>query len=283
MSSPVGPLAEHTIADSHRLVEGVRLAVSDHGTGAPVVLVHGTPSHSYLWRGVAPQLQRAGHRVVAYDLLGYGLSERPLDRDTSVTAQAGLLAGLLDVLDISSAAVVGHDIGGAVAQVLAVGAPQRVSSLLVVDTVSFDSWPSATWRTVIDDNADQRYVRDEAAFTSMLSTQLQATVTRPMTCEILAAYLAPHRGRRGRASFFDHQVRHYDSAHTQVLTPRLPALPMPVHLLWGRDDRWQPVAYAEKLHELVPDSTLTVTDGGHFLPEDDPRGVAQWALNHLPG
>ena len=70
--------------DLNVVVDGVRLAYRDRGEGPPVVFVHGTPSYSYEWREVVPEVESAGYRVVTYDLLGYGDSERPLDRDTSV-------------------------------------------------------------------------------------------------------------------------------------------------------------------------------------------------------
>src|SRR5690242_11437065 len=111
--------------DRHVLVDGVRLAHRDRGTGDPVVLVHGTPSYSHEWRHVVPHVEAAGHRVITYDLLGYGQSERPLDRDTSVAAQTELLVALLDALGVESAALVTHDIGGAIGQRMAVLHPER--------------------------------------------------------------------------------------------------------------------------------------------------------------
>ncbi len=66
-----------TLLDRNPLVDGVRLAYRDRGEGEPVVFVHGTPSWSHEWRHVVPAVEAAGHRVVTYDLLGFGDSERP--------------------------------------------------------------------------------------------------------------------------------------------------------------------------------------------------------------
>ncbi|WP_460464502.1 alpha/beta fold hydrolase [Arthrobacter pigmenti] len=66
------------------IVGGTRIAYRDRGNGDPVIFIHGTPSHSYEWRNVVPAVEAAGFRVVTYDLLGYGLSERPAHHDTSV-------------------------------------------------------------------------------------------------------------------------------------------------------------------------------------------------------
>lgn len=259
------------------LVDGARLAYTDDGHGDAVVLVHGTPSYSYIWRNIVPPLLAAGHRVITYDLLGYGASERPVARDTSVTAQAALLPGLLDALGVDRCTLVGHDIGGAVAQIVALRYPARVARLMLIDTVSYDSWPSATWRAIIDRHLDAYAAMPEAAFLDMLRRQLDMTVTVPdgMPEDVMSAYLTPHRGPLGRASFFEHQVRHYDSTHTERLTPLLGGIAAPTRILWGAEDRWQPLAYGRRLAADIPGAELRVVPGaGHFLPEDAPARVA---------
>ena len=129
-----------SILDSHMLVDGARIAYTDSGgEDVPVVLIHGTPAHAYIWRHVRPGLVDAGHRVVVFDLLGYGLSEMPVEADTSVAAQARILGRLLDKLGVGRVHVVGHDIGGAIAMIFAIGEPERVERLALIDTVSYDS------------------------------------------------------------------------------------------------------------------------------------------------
>lgn len=273
-----------TLTDTDVVVDDVRLAYADHGDGEPVVFLHGTPSHSYLWRDVAPQVRAAGFRTVVYDLLGFGRSERPLDRDTSVTAQAELLVGLLDALGIGSAHIVAHDIGGAVGQIVAVGHPERVRTLTLIDTVSYDSWPSQTWQRIIDEDNGFRYVAREQEFEAMLIRQLRMTVGDPesMTAEVIANYLAPHHGFLGRSSFFTHQVSHYDSRHTERITDRLPSLSLPVKVVWGAEDAWQPVHYAERLCRDIPGAELSVIpNAGHFLPEDAPDELTREILEFL--
>ena len=126
------------------LIRGQRIAYGVHGAGEPVVLIHGTPSSSYIRRNVAPELVRSGHKVHLFDLLGYGLSERPWDPavDTSVSGQVPILEGLLSHWELDRTHVVAHDIGGAVAQRFCIFNPDSVKSLTMIDTVSFDSWPS---------------------------------------------------------------------------------------------------------------------------------------------
>ena len=189
-----------SLSDKDIIVGGVRLAYRDRGDGPPVVFLHGTPSYSYEWRDVVPHVEAAGYRTLTYDLLGYGASERPVDRDTSVTAQAELLVELLDELDLARVNLVAHDIGGAIGQRLAIDWPERVHRLLLIDTVSYDSWPSATWRQIIRDNLDDHAAMSAAEFERMLTRQLQMTVSdaNRMRGEVLEAYLDPHRSPLGR-------------------------------------------------------------------------------------
>lgn len=270
--------------DRDIVVDGVRLAYCDHGSGEPVVLIHGTPSHSVIWRDVLPRVTTAGHRVLAFDLLGYGRSERPVERDTSVTAQAQLLEHLLEALGIGEVTLVGHDLGGAIGQILATRTPERVRRLMLVDTVSFDSWPSETWQRIISDHPGGAAGMTAGEFEEILAGQLAMTVNdRSMSGAVLDAYLAPYRSAVGRASFFEHQVRHYDSAHTRRVVPHLGELTMPVRIVWGGADSWQPASYAARLHEAIPGSTepVIVDGAGHFLPEEAPDTVAEEILRLL--
>ncbi|MHC1558330.1 alpha/beta fold hydrolase [Actinomycetospora sp. C-140] len=274
------------LLDRHVLVDGVRLAYRDRGEGDPVVFVHGTPSHSHEWRDVVPHVEAAGHRVVTYDLLGYGRSERPVDRDTSVVAQTDLLVGLLDVLGIERPSLVTHDIGGAVGQRMAVLHPERVRRLLLIDSVSYDSWPSETWRAILRTGLDQLARLPAAEFEEMLTRQLTMTVAdgSVMTGDVLEAFLAPHRSAVGRASFVQHQVGTYDSAPTEELIGRLGEVSVPVRLLWGGEDRWQPTSWAERLAADIPGAELVVVPGaGHFVMEDDPARVTREVLDFLGG
>ncbi|WP_016908908.1 alpha/beta fold hydrolase [Streptomyces xiaopingdaonensis] len=273
-----------TFLTDNLLVDGVRLAYRDRGAGDPVVLLHGTPSHSGEWRDVAPRIEAAGHRTLAYDLLGYGLSERPAHRDTSVAAQTELLGSLLDEMGLDKVDLVAHDIGGAVGQRFALARPERVRRLMLVDTVSYDSWPSATWRRIIDERMDEYAGLSQEEFEALLTRQLAMTVETEglMAGEVLDAYLAPHRSALGRASFFEHQVRHYDATYTEEIADRLGELTMPVRILWGEHDRWQPVGYAERLSRDIPRAELVVVPGaGHFVMEDAPQRVAREILDFL--
>lgn len=91
---------------------------------------------------------------------------------------------------------------------------------MLLDTVSYDSWPSATWQKIIREKLASYAAMSASEFTALLTKQLQMVVANEanMQGERLEAFLSPHRTALGRASFFEHQVRHYDSKYTSELT-----------------------------------------------------------------
>jgi pimeloyl-ACP methyl ester carboxylesterase len=118
----------------HRVAgDGVTLAVLDEGEGRPVLLLHGFPDSSHLWRHQVPALVESGMRVIAPDLRGFGESDKPeaVEEYTVSRSVADMLA-LLDGLDIERVHVVGHDWGAGVAWGLAAFAPARVDRLVAM-------------------------------------------------------------------------------------------------------------------------------------------------------
>ncbi len=276
------------LLNDNAITDGRRIACGVHGEGAPVVLIHGTPSHSHIWRNVVPRLVAAGHRVHLFDLLGFGASERPHDPDvdTSVAAQDAVLTGLMAHWRLDSAHLVAHDIGGAVGLRFGIFHPEMTRTLTVIDTVSYDSWPSATWRAIIAQGLDDLCLAPREAHRERFTKQLKMTVhdKSAMEGEQLESYLAAISGPIGQPSFFQHQVRHYDSRYTAEITDRLGALGqnLPVQIIWGESDEWQPVAYARKLAADIPGATLhIIPEAGHFPMEDKPAEVAELVIQHI--
>ncbi|HZB03270.1 MAG TPA: alpha/beta fold hydrolase, partial [Actinomycetota bacterium] len=136
------------------------LAYADEGEGPAVVLLHGFPTSSHLWRDLVPILAPR-FRAIAPDLMGYGRSSKPEDPSAlTIRAQAGHVRELLDRTGIDEFAVIGHDIGGGVAQLLALEG--GVGTMVLVDSISFDSWPIEAVRMLQaadPGDADEAFVR----------------------------------------------------------------------------------------------------------------------------
>jgi pimeloyl-ACP methyl ester carboxylesterase len=275
------------LLDDDVLVSGHRIAAGVHGEGEPVVLVHGTPAHSELWRRVIPPLVEGSCRVHVFDLLGFGRSERPADPsvNTSVAGQDGVLTELLRYWGLDSAHVVAHDIGGAIGMRFALFHPEMVRTLTVIDTPSYDSWPSRTWREIIARGLETLMRAPGDEHRERFGRQLRMAVhdKSVMDGELLDLYLDAISGPVGQPSFFQHQVAHYDSRYTEEIAPRLGELgEIPTQILWGEADEWQPVDYGRRLAADIPGAELhVIPDAGHFCMEDDPDTVARLALSHV--
>lgn len=266
------------------LCGGYRIAHGTHGPadGAPVVLLHGTPSFGMIWRDVVPRLTAAGRQVLLFDLLGYGHSERPRDpgADTSVAGQVPVLARLFEVWGLGDAHLVAHDIGGAVAMRFTLAHPRAVRSLTLIDTVSFDSWPSPRTRAQMQAGLERLIAAPDGEHRAHFRQWLQSAVHDPanLPAHALDAYLEMIAGPVGQASLFQHQVAHYDSRYTQEIAGRLPELAegRPVQLIWGAEDAWQDPSYARRLQAAIPGSELHwLAACGHFAPEEKPGEIAE--------
>jgi pimeloyl-ACP methyl ester carboxylesterase len=118
-------MAERRIATN-----GIELFALDEGEGPPVVLCHGFPELAYSWRHQLPVLARAGYRVIAPDMRGFGQSSAPTEIEAyDVVSLCGDLCGLLDALELERAIFIGHDWGASLVWHLAVLHPERVSAV----------------------------------------------------------------------------------------------------------------------------------------------------------
>jgi pimeloyl-ACP methyl ester carboxylesterase len=241
--------------------------------GRPVVLVHGTPSWSYLWRAVANDL---ADRFAVYvcDLLGYGTSEKREGQDVSIGAQTRMLAELPEFWELEQPCVAGHDIGGAIALRLMLLEGRRFGRVALCDAVAFAPWITPFSRHV------QRHL--EAFQTvpahihhQMIATHLRTAIARDMSDAELKPYLLPWLGPIGQAAYY-RQVAQFDERYTREIEPRYGGIRTPTLVLWGDQDGWLAPKFGRRLAEAIPEARLVrVADAGHFLQEDQPGPVAE--------
>lgn len=251
------------------------------GRGEPIVLVHGTPYSSYLWRDIAPALSRQ-RTVYVFDHLGFGASEKHEGQDLSLAAQAQNFTRLLDHWGLSSPSVVAHDIGGAIAlrALLIEGAAYR--DLTLFDAVSGGEWERGLFRLILNhpDVFDQL---PSYAHEALVASHLRNATEVGFRPGALEAFLDPWRGPEGQAAFY-RQYSQIHQADTVEYEPLLGELSLPVHIIWGRQDRILPPEYAEWLHERVPHARLSWIEGaGHLLQEDAPAQLVGHLLADMHG
>lgn len=266
----------HPLPGRDLVVDGVRLYVVTHGRGErpPLLLVHGLPTSSYLWRNVMRDLESEAPTVAA-DLVGLGRSERPRRRGYRLAEQARLLLGLLDQLGLGEVVVAGHDEGGAVAIHLAALAPGRVVGLALLGTaLHADAWPSPVAVPLLlpgMGEAGLELVRRRPSWGAAAVDRLLG----PMSEVTLDNYLTPLRARGGSRGLL-RLVRSVDVAATESLLRIVGAGLPPTLVLWGSDDPVRSPAYGRRLAAELPAATyVPVSGAGHLLPEECPERVAE--------
>ena len=243
------------------------------GEGPPVVLVHGTPSRSYIWREVAPVLAER-HAVYVYDLLGFGESERGEGVDVSIAAQGRALAELVGVWGLEETLVAGHDIGAAVALRACLIEGTSFSRIALLDALVLTPWGTPALRHVKEHLGAYRTMPQDV-FEAYVEARLRETTRRPMEEAAFEAYLSQWRGPEGQAAYLrkDEALIERDTAEVE---PLLRSIEAPVRIIWGAEDAWIEPSQAETLAETIPGAGVTfVKYAGHFVMEDGPREVAK--------
>jgi pimeloyl-ACP methyl ester carboxylesterase len=273
----------------HRFIDadGLRVHVAEAGDGPPVLLLHGWPQHWYMWRRVIERL--APHfRLIAPDLRGFGWTEAPGEGYDPETFAADQVA-LLDVLEIESASVIGHDWGGFTCFLLGLGAPERVDRMVALNTPH--PWASVNPRLLLQ------------AWRSWYAATSALPVLGPRLSQsgLIASWMLSH-GNVGnpfpegeevyldrlrapaRAQATSELYRYYMRAFAQAGRGpyRGERLSVPTLLLFGQRDLFISPdlleggeSHAEDLRiELVPDA-------GHFIANEKPELVARRALAFL--
>lgn len=244
----------------------------DEGAGDPVILLHGIPSWGYMWHGVIPELSRS-HRVLAPDLPGFGFSDKRDNFDRSIARQAEWIDQWMEQLGLERAAIVAHDIGGGVALRLATLFPQRVSSLCLMNCVCYDSWPIEMMLQLGHPVANSKLSASTVSGTLKLALKMGFANSPPDG--FLDGLLAPWSTEVGKLSLIRNAAALNTNLTTEI-THLLPKIRVPVKILWGEDDKFQLVKYAERLARDIPGADLVrIPDARHFVMWDQPEEVSR--------
>ena len=240
--------------------------------GVPVVLVHGIPTSPGLWRHVLPRLDA---RCLAFELVGYGSSiPAGLGRDISVARQAGYLVDWLDAIGIERAVLVGHDLGGGVAQVVATESPGRCAGLVLTNTIAYDNWPIPSVQVLRAVSHVLRRMPDATVAAAMASLLVRGHDRFDVARASFRVHW-PHYARNEGAPGLARQVRSLDVQDTLRIASRLPDLHVPARVVWGAADQFLPLRYGQRLARDLGTEVRPIEGGKHFVPEDHPDEVAE--------
>lgn len=261
------------LTNSTELGDGV-VRWDSHGEGPPIVLVHGTPYSSFLWRDVAPALARHGRRVYVFDHLGYGQSDKHDGQDLTLAAQARNFAQLLEVWNLNRPSVIACDIGGAIVLRALLIEGSDYADLTLFDAVTGGEWEHGLF-ALIREHHDVFERLPAYAHEALVSAHLRNGTHQGYRPGVLETYLAPWLGPDGQAAFY-RQYRQLSQTDTADYEHLLDTIDIPVTLLWGRNDRILPEAHGTWIEERVRNRGLTwIDDAGHLLPEDAPAQLVE--------
>lgn len=236
---------------------------------APVVLVHGTPYSSFLWRDIAVALGRRGRRVHVFDHLGYGQSEMREGQDLTLAAQGRRFAELLRRWGLERPSVVACDIGGAIALRALLLEGAAYSDLTLFDAVTGGQWERGLFALVRRHHEVFEQL-PAYAHEALVTAHLRNGTHQGYRPGVLEHYLAPWLGADGQAAFY-RQYRQLAEGDTADYEHLLAGIDIPLTLLWGRRDEILPPPYGEWIEQRTPNTGITwVEDAGHLLPEDAP-------------
>jgi haloalkane dehalogenase len=250
--------------------DGLRLHYVDEGAGPPVLLLHGEPTWSYLYRKIIPELTSTA-RAIAPDYLGFGRSDKPSRlEDYSYDRHTASIARLVEELDLRDVTVVVQDWGGPIGLRLAVERPERVARLVIMNTgIGGGRPPSEEWLRFRD------WVRRLG--TELVPGRLvQLSAIQPIAEEVVAAYNAPWPEPESKAGVlaFPELVPispdHPDTPAHLAVREQLARWEKPALVLFSDSDPIFAPAVAERIAAHIPGALEPeiIAGAGHFLQED---------------
>lgn len=256
--------------------EGQKVAWGCIGQGNPLILVHGTPFSSQVWRKIAPLLAKHW-KVYFYDLLGYGESEKRSEQNVSLEVQSHLLTALFDEWGVESPEVLCHDFGGTTVLRAHYLNGLRYAKLTIIDPVAVSPWGSPFVQHIR--NYQEAFTGlPEFAHLALLREYLQSSTYLEMNEDTLGIYMKPWQGECGQAAFY-RQIAQMDQCFTDEIEPLYTTMEN-IRILWGEQDLWIPLSQGVKFAKRVANGQLIhVPNSGHLMQEDAPEAIIAAMLN----
>ena len=268
----------HRAAGRRFTAGGVTSFVRERGRGAPVVLMHGVPVSSFLYRKVIPPLAEQGLRGLAFDLPGLGLADRPVEFDYSWSGLARWTGEAIDALELDRCHLVVHDIGGPIGLEWAIRNPDRVLSLTVLDTVLEVAGFRRPWtmRPFAVRGLGPIWLRSVSrlAFSELFYLQGVADRRAVPRHETYAHYELLKRGDRGHAFLRIMRGFELTEEKQRFLWEGLAERPYPTRIVWGERDPALGLDQMRVVQRVLKVDDPILLPAKHFLQEDQAMAVA---------
>jgi haloalkane dehalogenase len=289
--------AQWPYAPKYARVNGWRMHYVDEGSGEPVVLLHGNPTWGFLYRDVIPPLLAAGHRVIVPDMIGFGLSEKPVnEHHHSLDGHSANLAALLQQLDLEKIILVCHDWGGPTGLSYALAHQDRIRGLVIMSTWAWPQPPAEfhtrifPWRTMhaplvgpyllgrhnaLAGRGVYLSVVDREKFRQRVAGAYEAVLPDPAAR--LLTWTWPRWIPLDRSARATERFR--------WLEDELSRCKLPAMIVWGREDEvFDHATFATRFKKLLPHAEGPhLVTGRHFLQEDSGAEIAAHIIRFMGG
>ena len=252
------------------------LAYRELGSGPPVLLLHGWPTSSYLWREVMRPIAQH-NRVLAVDLPGFGASDKPLDVRYGFDLFDRTLDGFLAALEIEDVGLAVHDLGGPVGLHWTVHRPQRVTKLALLNTLVYPDFSEAVLQFI--EACSKPELREQLTSPAGLEAAMGLGLADEarLTDEVIAAVREPFQTPEARRALADAGIGLEPDGFVDIAR-LLPTLQMPVRVIYGERDRILPdvAKTMARVQADLPQAQVTaLPDCGHFLQEEAPEEIGR--------
>ncbi|MFP4322454.1 MAG: alpha/beta fold hydrolase [Anaerolineales bacterium] len=254
-----------------------RMHYVDEGSGEVLLMTHGLPAWSFLYRHLITAL-REDYRVIAIDHLGYGLSDRPADYDYRPATAARNLEAFIQALDLHSLTLVVHDFGGPITLSYAVQHPANIRRLVLFNTWMWSLQDDPSKRLVVGllGGAVGRFLYNRFNFEANVIMRSAYGDKSKLTRAIHDQYRGPfqHPDTRYAAWRFTQELLKSGEWYDSLWAERAALRDLPALLLWGLRDPVFGKAYLERWQTLFPEArVVTYPKTGHFVQEEQPEVI----------
>jgi len=290
MSSDPSKFAEHRVPRT----EGSLYARDYAGAGPAFVLMHGFPDNLHIWDDLIPHLAASGRRIVTFDFLGFGASDKPASVVYSFKQQLGDLEAVVEGLGLGTIVPVAHDSSGMAALNFAVTHLDRVDSVIMLNSAYSEDatvlWPEMitlfatrsmqALAIAIAKSAEQfgwvlkwQQKKFLDSLPEVQKRHFSAFIGPLISDNFIVQPGAGPAFMQLAADFFEEHARNAQHLAT------LKTLDIPVKLIWGEYDPYITVAVAERRKSQLKNASLSVIPAGHWLQADEPAQVAKAMLS----
>ncbi|MFC1671282.1 alpha/beta fold hydrolase [Spirochaetota bacterium] len=272
------PVKRHAEKDSLFIkVKGHNVHYKKFGKGRPLVLVHGFAGSTYTWRYLAPLLSKK-YTVYAYDVLGFGLTDKPVPGKYDMKSHGEFLIAFMDALKISKATMIGHSMGGVIVGYAALTDPGRIDKLVMIEPGFYNKKIPRFLNYMF-------FPLDRIMSRQFLSRSMRVRFLKGsfynkslVTKEVIDAYMIPNRTPNALESmaYMMSSVgfRFYEGVTDKITSPTF--------LIWGDKGKSALPEVAKRINGEIKSSKLIMVKGsGHYVQEEKPQKLYKIILDKI--